>query len=158
MGVGLVYLALLVPRLTLLSEPHAHSDPSLVGSTTIDLLTNPALTLWNETSYYKPPPSPSLDQIKTAKEHAIAFASNAAIIAAICLPGYKIWGMFERNEFEDNMKGKVCEGMIVLLFGLCVALFVDLIYQLSGAVSVGFLGWDRKTFPETFDKPWSSTR
>lgn len=150
-------LALLVPRLAFPFEPHTHSDPSLVGSTTIDLLTNPALILWNPTSYHSPPPSPPKEEIKSAREHAVAFLRNGALVSAISYAGYPVWKVYEKEDFPGVL-GKIGEGAIVLIFGFCVSLFVDLVYQLSAAVSVGLLGWDEKCFPDTFDSPTKSTR
>lgn len=39
---------------------------------------------------------------------------------------------------------------------LCVYLFVEIIYHLWAAISIG-LGWRREEFGEVFDRPWLSS-
>lgn len=62
-----------------------HSNPELVGSTTLDLLINPALILWNPTPYYAPPLPPKDTTYRTASSHARVWARANAIMASICL-------------------------------------------------------------------------
>ncbi|KAL7413706.1 hypothetical protein BDY24DRAFT_414847 [Mrakia frigida] len=142
-------LALLIPRLAFPSEPYTHSNPSLVSSTTLDLLINPSLSLWNNPPR---PPLKSAQPCKSAKGHALAYVRDSLAMTVICLGGYDVWGMFERKEL-----GNVAEGGVTLVFGFCVYLFVELVWHGNAAIFVGLLGWDRTTMSEIFDRPWKST-
>lgn len=125
--VSLSQIALLIPRLSLLSQPYTHSNPSLVPSTTIDLLINPSLSLWNKTPYYTP--RPPKGEGYTGKGHALAYLRDSLAMSVICVVGYPLWRMFERKDFEEGgVGGKVTEGLVTLGFGVSRVLSLHCVF------------------------------